>query len=94
MKVRDLFDIEGLAVDVCDDYDERCYIAFEYGMKLTDEGADAFGKALDIEVIPREGITWTLHCDTARQAQACMELFYALAGYCAADDYDRWFEEV
>ena len=94
MKVRDLFEIEDLSIDVCDDYDERCWVAFEYGMKLTDAGIEEFKRALDIEVIPSNPFTWTLHCDTAKEAKACRNLFFALAGYCTEDEYDAWFEEV
>ena len=94
MKVRDLFDIVDLSIDVCDDYDERCYIAFDWGMELTEAGIEEFGDALDIEVIPSQGITWTLHCENGKEASACRDLFYALAGYCNASDYDIWFREV
>ena len=83
-------------IDVCDDYDERCYIAFCGGYRLTDEGEQEFADALDIEVIPcgAGGFTWTLHCDTGKQARACERLFNSLAGFCGESDFDRWFKEV
>lgn len=83
-------------IDVCDDYDERCYIAFCGGYRLTDAGRQEFADALDIEVIPcgAGGFTWTLRCDTGKQANACRRLFYAIAGYCNDGDFDEWFEEV
>lgn len=83
-------------IDVCDDYDERCYIAFCGGYKLTEEGEQEFADALDIEVIPcgAGGFTWTLRCDTGKQARACERLFNSLAGYCGDSDFDRWFKEV
>ena len=36
MKVRDLLEVEDVSMDVYDDYDERCNIAYESGYKLTD----------------------------------------------------------
>lgn len=83
-------------IDVCDDYDERCYIAFCGGYKLTEEGEQEFADALDIEVKPSdaEGFPWTLCCDTGKQARACERLFYSIAGYCGESDFDRWFKEV
>ena len=83
-------------IDVCDDYDERCYIAFCGGYRLTEAGEQEFADALDIEVIPcgAGGFTWTLRCDTGKQARACERLFNSLAGFCGESDFDRWFEEV
>lgn len=83
-------------IDVCDDYDERCYIAFCGGYKLTAAGEERFKDALDIEVTTAgyDADTWVLHCDTAKEANACRDLFYALAGYCGDSDFDEWFEEV
>lgn len=104
MTVRDLFGkYDDLSIDVCDDYDERCYIAFESGYRLTKAGAEHFGRdVLDIEVIPprKSGLygkylsPWTLHCETAKQAQACKELFFSLAGFCSEKDFDLWFQEI
>ena len=102
MTVRDLFGkYDDLSIDVCDDYDERCYIAFESGYRLTKAGAEHFGRdVLDIEVIPHYDHRgeylrpWTLHCETAKQAQACKELFFSLAGFCSEKDFDLWFQEI
>jgi hypothetical protein len=100
MKVIDLFCgrtnpyTRDLSIDVCDDYDERCYIAFESGYRLTKAGAERFKDALGIEVIPHEGFTWTLHCENGKEAQACKELFESFAGLCAYSDFDKWFQEV
>lgn len=102
MTVRDLFGkYDDLSIDVCDDYDERCYIAFESGYRPTKACAEHFGEfVLDIEVIPQYDTNynylapWTLHCETAKEAQACKELFYSLAGFCSADDFDVWFQEI
>lgn len=98
MKVKDLI-AEDIEIDVCDDYDERCWIAKSGAYKLSDEAKQKFHRALDIEVhINPNGFgnlpIAILECETAEDARACKEFFFSLAGYCAADDYDRWFEEV
>ena len=96
MKVKDLIR-EDIDIDVIDDYDERCWIAKCGAYRLTDAGEQKFHKALDIPVYMTTGKknnVAILHCETAREAETCREFFFSLAGYCAADDYDRWFVEV
>ena len=100
MKIRD-FIHEDTDIDVCDDYTEECYIAFCGPMKLTPEGEIEFSGALDleVEVKPGSNIVTILVDDpnevqAERNLRAACHLFYSLAGYCAADDYDRWFVEV
>lgn len=98
MKVKDLIE-EDIDIDVCDDYDERCWIAKCGAYRLTDAAEQLFHRALDIEVemMPKVAI---LKCDDEDEsvaeanAQACKKLFFSLAGYCPADEYDMWFEEV
>lgn len=96
MKVKDLI-AEDIDIDVCDDYDERCWIAKCGAYRLTDAAEQTFRDALDVTVFmttgKRENIA-ILHCETEREAQACKRLFFSLAGYCPADEYDMWFEEV
>ena len=93
MTIRGLLDVEDVSMDVIDDYDERCYIAYESGYKLTDAGLEHFANALDVPILSiRDGLI-IFHCATARKAQACKELFEALAGYCLVSEYDKWFEE-
>ena len=93
MTVRDLLEIDDIDVDVCDDYDERCYIAYCGGYNLTDEGVKEFGDALDIPITGFRGGIVTLHCEYGEQAQACKALFESLAGYCEESDFDKWFTE-
>ena len=104
MKVKDLI-AEDIDIDVCDDYDERCWIAKCGAYRLTDAAVQKFHRALDIGVhIVGKGFGGApvaiLECDredeeeAERNARECKNLFFSLAGYCAADDYDRWFEEV
>lgn len=92
MKVKDLIR-EDIDIDVIDDYDERCWIAKCGAYKLTDEAVQKFHRVLDIDVDMRDDIA-ILHCETEREAEECKDFFLSLAGYCAAEDYDRWFVEV
>ena len=95
LTVKDLFDIENMSIDIVDDYDERCYVAFDYGFKLTEAGEEEFSDALDLVVNPSWDMgTWCVHCENARDANAAMRLFNAIAGYCGERDFDRWFKEV
>lgn len=96
MKVKDLIR-EDIDIDVIDDYDGRCWIAKCGAYKLTDAGEQMFHRVLDIKVnIEQVGTqkVSVLHCETEREANECKVFFLSLAGYCAADDYDRWFVEV
>ncbi len=98
MKVKDLI-AEDIDIDVCDDYDERCWIAKCGAYRLTDAAVQTFHKALDVEVELHDKVA-ILKCDdddervAEEKAQACKRLFFSLAGYCPADEYDMWFEEV
>ena len=96
MKVKDLI-AEDIDIDVCDDYDERCWIAKCGAYRLTDAAEQKFHEALDIPVYMTTGRKTKvaiLHCESEREAEKCREFFFSLAGYCAAEDYDRWFVEV
>lgn len=93
MTVKDLLQIPYVSVDVCDDYDERCYIAYESGYELTDAGVIEFADAFNVPITGIDGYALTLHCINSKEAQACADLFNSLAGYCGADDFDKWFKE-
>ena len=93
MKVKDLIR-EDIDIDVCDTYDERCYLAFVGPLKLTSDGEAQFSKALDIDVeINQSGDMAALICDTAEEAHACAKFFWAAAGYVADSLYQKWFVE-
>ena len=101
MKVKDLIS-EDIDIDVCDDYDESCWIAKCGAYKLTDAGEQRFRDALDISVVLMLNQKYPiaiLECDdededvAQKNVKACRALFFSLAGYCAADDYDKWFIE-
>lgn len=93
MKVKDLLAME-ICVDVADDYDERLWIAFDGTCSLTEIGMDVFGEALDLEVKLTTPSDALIICRNAKEAEAAKELFESLAGYCAEDEWELWFEEV
>lgn len=102
MKVRDLLSMD-VDIDVYDDVCEELGIAFCGAYELTDEAKEHFAEALDYEVeFHNNGasIVAIVHVDDPDEdvwesrLEKAIELFYSLAGYCAADDYDKWFREV
>ena len=69
-------------------------------MGLTEEGAEHFAEVLDYDImIDTSGdfSTATIHVDDdddktwKRRLKKAKEFFYSAAGYCDADDYDKWF---
>lgn len=93
MKVRDLLEVEDVSMDVYDDYDERCNIAYESGYKLTDAGREHFAAALDLPIKMIRNGTIIVGCERAVEAAWCSKLFCAMAGYCSVSDFDKWFEQ-
>lgn len=100
IKVKDLIKME-IDVDVCDDYDESCYIAFCGPLELTPAGLEMFAPVLeyDIELPPAEireqygdpAIITGIENDN--QARQVKKFFYAAAGYCSADNWSAWFKD-
>lgn len=95
-KVKDMITMGDIDIDVYDDYDERCGIAFCGGYLLTDEGKERFKHALDLKVTIQMNnyACAVVHCDTGKDARACKEFFYAIAGFCSDEDFNRWFKDA
>ena len=87
-------------VDVYDDVCEELGIAFCGEIKLTNEGAEHFKEVLQynikvdedcgvaiVNVDAEEGV-WQ------RKLRNAKSFFYAAAGYCADDDWNKWFQFV
>ena len=87
-------------VDVYDNVCEELGIAYCGGMKLTKEGEEHFKEVLDydidvyedygeavIDVDGDEGV-WQ------KKLKKAKEFFYSAAGYCACDDWDKWFAYI
>ena len=99
MKVKDLLE-QSICVDVYDDVCEELGIAFDGPMLLTDEGKKKFGEVLNYEVSLVNGgeyVNAIVHIDDEdenvweRRLRKAKELFEGMAGYCACEDYDKWF---
>lgn len=103
MKVQDLVGM-GIDVDVYDNVCDDIGIAFCGPMVITDLGKEKFKTALNLEceLITRNGYTECtvnvesgLHPDAWKaNLKEAKQFFYAIAGYCSADDYDLWFEII
>lgn len=95
IKISELM-VMDIDIDVVDDYDERCYIAFSGGMALKPEGMKKFGHMLDKEIeCYFDGNFWqagVIHCETAKEATEAKRFFESMAGLCSADDWEQWFE--
>ena len=103
MKIKDLIAKE-IDIDCYDNVVEDIGIAFCGPMALTDEGMKEFGDVMEytaeivedpmgydvciITIDDDPNISWKTKVKRAKS------FFYAIAGYCAADDYDKWFKEV
>ena len=96
MKVKDLIKM-GIDIDVYDDVCEELGIAFCGPIELTAKGASEFEDVLDYEVeinnhccivLIDQYEDWEFRLGRARK------LFYSLAGYCSADDWDAWFKTI
>ena len=99
MKVKDLLQLD-IDIDVYDNICDVLEIAFVGPAKLTDEGYDEFKDVLEYEVQMHEKHGFCIViCDDdpnvkwKNKLSRATKLFYALAGYCPEDDYDRWFKE-
>lgn len=102
MKVRELIAQE-VDIDVYDNVCDGIGVAFCGPLALTQSGKEKFGEVLDYEVQLKNycGDTVCIVCVDdpdekvlKRRLRKAKEFFYAAAGYCAADDYDKWFKEV
>lgn len=87
-------------IDVYDNVCEELGIAYCSGYKLTEEGKEKFKEVLTYEIEPNEEYgtaivdvdgeegVWQLKLGKAE------EFFYAIAGYCSDEDFEKWFVEV
>ena len=97
MKVRDLLTME-IDVDVYDNVCEEIGIAFCGLIKMKKKGKERFADVLDYDVDYNEHYNVAIvdidTDDWKSRLKKAKELFYALAGYCADEDWDKWFVEV
>lgn len=87
-------------VDVYDDVCEEIGIAYCGGIKLTKKGKEEFEDVLDYEIDPdEENYIAIIHVDDEegiwqKKLKKAKQFFYSAAGYCADEDYQKWFVEV
>lgn len=86
-------------IDVYDDVCEDIAICFCGPQALTEAGREYFADALELEVEVNDDSGYAIvHVDDPdekvwkRRLKAAKEFFYAAAGYCDADLYDKWFK--
>ncbi len=98
MTVKDLIR-QDIDIDVYDDVCESLAIAFCGPMELTDEGSKHFAEVMEYEVQMQRNAVAIICVDHdteqiwKHRLRKAKEFFKAAAGYCAADDYDKWFKE-
>lgn len=100
MKVRDFIKLN-MDIDVYDNVTEELGIAYCGPMLLTDEGKAKFEVALNLDVTVKaeQGNYYAIvDCEDEffrdnwkLKLKQAKKFFYAAAGYCDADDYDKWF---
>ena len=93
MKVKDLF-TQDIDIDVYDDYTEELGIAFIGPIELTAEGQKHFAEVMEYTIEFSADGDCFVHCDNDHQLKKAKEFFFAAAGWCSEDDYDKWFEIV
>ena len=100
MKVKDLIAQE-VSIDVYDSVCEELGIAFDGPLVLTDAGMQKFSEVLDYEVsLVNSGPYMNAIVDVdgpegvwQKRLRKAKEFFDSAAGYCAWDDYEKWFKE-
>ena len=87
-------------VDVYDDVCDEIGIAYCGEIKLTKEGKKEFKDVLDYEIDPdEEHCIAIIHVDDEegiwqKKLKKAKQFFYSAAGYCADEDYQKWFAEA
>lgn len=84
-------------LDVYDNVCEEIGIAFCGPLKLTAEGKLMFADVLEYEIDVDEDYGCAIVNvdlpDWETRLRNAKRFFYAAAGYCDADDWDRWFKD-
>ena len=95
MKVKDLIEQE-IDIDVYDNVCEELAIAFCGPLALTEQGEKKFSDGLEYGIELGDGVC-IVNCDASgdeweNRLEKAKEFFYAAAGYCAEEDYNKWFK--
>lgn len=89
MKIREFIEME-IDIDVCDDYDESCYIAYCGATYMTDEGEEHWRDVLDQEIEVGDYVAM-VHADNDDEVNRLARFFYSIAGYCPEAEWNTWF---
>ena len=97
MKVRDFIKME-TDIDVYDDVTEELGIAFCGPCYLSEAGKNRFAEVLDYDIVIQDDCAVVCIDDTEdkvwkHKLKVAKDFFESAAGYCDADDYDRWFSD-
>lgn len=96
MRVRELLSMD-ICIDVCDDYNEECSIAFCGSVGLTEIGKDVFTDVLELPIriinVGTSCPTAIVYCENSRQSRGAAQLFRSLAGFCTVEEWEMWFNE-
>lgn len=85
-------------IDVCDDYDERVFVAFCGPLELTEAGEREFADVLERDAIisrdSRDCINFaSLPAETVTEAERLRVFFHSAAGYCSDEKWHMWFKD-
>ena len=101
MKIKEFITLD-TDIDVYNDVCEELGIAFCGPAVLTEEGKKHFAEVLEYDIeLDTTGEIWTsaVHVDGddgnkwKKRLRKAEEFFYSAAGYCADEDYQKWFKE-
>ena len=98
MKIRE-FIAQEIDIDICDNVIDDYYCAFVGPQELTEEGEKKFSDVLDMEIEWKEGddiaiVQLPEHGDEWKKPRKeAKNFFAAVAGYCAYEDWNKWFKE-
>lgn len=98
MKLRDFIKHEG-DTDIYDDVYDGIGICFCGALRLKPEGRKRYADILDLEVEPFNWCSAVIHIDdpdeelVKHRYRLAKDFFWSAAGYCADDDWHKWFYE-
>ena len=98
MKLRDFIKHE-VDIDIYDDVYDGIGVCFCGALKLKPEGEKRYADILDLEVEQFASYLAVIHIDdpdeetVKRRYRLAKDFFWSAAGYCADDDWHRWFYE-
>lgn len=89
MRIKDILD-QPIDIDVCDNFDESCYMAFCGPVTLTEAGRDWWSDVLEYEITLHNDMI-EIHTDNSFRTGRATKFFNSLAGYCSEKDWNTWF---